>query len=387
MAGKVYSVGHPGTPDPQLTVLGEDRSFWHKEVTKDVTYTMSVGYDCVLPQPDRDLGLWQGVSLRFTGPVDIRDPFIITDLPLPDTKPAYLTVSTELVNATASAQSGVLRGSIPAAGLTFEKTVRLQPRQTREVSFPQQVVSEPRLWWPVGLGEQPLYELSLKFAVGGATSAVATSTFGIRKVTKELYIHEKWPGLRIYINRQKVFSRGGWIQGDLLLDWDEKRMDAEVRYFAQANLNTVSNEDLPRPPDATFLAAGRKSGAEGIMNTIWADDAQMLMRMTWPGMAYGAAAGQQSAAMDEAAFFAQDAHLVYPTRVVPEIAAALDDLARSEAALQQVLGDKTMLALWGDPFVSSTLKKCAEKRDDLRQTRLMAEDAEEHLERALSLGA
>jgi hypothetical protein len=137
----------------------------------------------------------------------------------------------------------------------------------------------------------------------------------------------------------------------------------------------------------TFLAACRKSGAEGIMNTIWADDAQMLMRMTWPGMAYGAAAGRQSAAMDEAAFFAQDAHLEYPTRVVAEIAAALDDLARSEAALQQVLGDKTMLALWGDPFVSSTLKKCAEKRDDLRQTRLLAEDAEEHLEGALSLGA
>jgi exo-1,4-beta-D-glucosaminidase len=256
LAVKVYPVDYSGTPGTQLTVLGRDRKF-RTELMKDVTYTMSVGYDCMLPQPDRDMGLWQGVSLHFTGPVDIRNPFVITDLPLPDVKPAYLTISAELVNATAHAQSGVLRGSIPAAGLTFEKPVRLQPGETREVTFPQQVVNEPRLWWPVGMGQQPLYELTLEFVVGGATSSAATTTFGVRKVTKELYIHEKWPGLRIYINGQKCFSRGGWIQADLLLDWDEKRMDAEVRYFAQANLNTVSNEDIPAMPDEFFDACDR----------------------------------------------------------------------------------------------------------------------------------
>jgi hypothetical protein len=256
LAVKVYPVDHPGTPEPQLAVFGRSRDF-RTDLMKDVTYTMSVGYDCMLPQPDRDLGLWQGVSVRFTGPVDIRNPFVKTDLPLPETKPATLNISAELVNATTRPQSGVLRGSIPAAGLSFEKTVRLQPGETREVLLPQQVVNEPRLWWPVGMGEQPLYELTLEFVVGGATSAAATTTFGIRKVTKELYIHEKWPGLRIYINGQKCFSRGGWIQADLLLDWDEKRMDAEVRYFAQANLNTVSNEDIPALPDEFLDACDR----------------------------------------------------------------------------------------------------------------------------------
>jgi hexosaminidase len=136
----------------------------------------------------------------------------------------------------------------------------------------------------------------------------------------------------------------------------------------------------------TFLAAGRKSGAAGIMNTIWTDDGQMLMRMTRPGMTYGAAAGWQSAPMDQSAFIAGYARLVYPAKVAPEVAIALDELARSEAALQKVLGNETMIALWGEPFAPSTLRKCAEYRDDLRQTRLLAEDAEEHLDRALSLG-
>lgn len=136
----------------------------------------------------------------------------------------------------------------------------------------------------------------------------------------------------------------------------------------------------------TFLAAGRKSGAAGIMNTIWTDDAQMLMRMTWPGMAYGAVAAWQTAPIDHAAFVTQYTRLVYPKQVAPEAAAALVDLARSEVELQKVLGDETMLAVWGNPFASSTLAKSAQHKDALRQTRLLAEDAEEHLDRALSLG-
>jgi exo-1,4-beta-D-glucosaminidase len=262
LAVKVYPLDHPGTPGAQLTLFGTPRDFMKNEIMKDVTYTMSVGYDCMLPQPDRDMGLWQGVSVHFTGPVDIRNPFVVTDLPLPDTQPAYLTVSAELINATAHPQAGVLRGSIPAAGITFEKPVKLQPHETREVlfspkEFSQLVLKEPRLWWPAGLGAQPLYELHLEFAIGRDTSAALTTTFGIRKVTKEVYLHAKWPGLRIYINGQKVLSRGGWIQTDLLLDWDEKRMDAEVAYFAQANLNQISNEDIPMLPDEFYDACDR----------------------------------------------------------------------------------------------------------------------------------
>ena len=136
----------------------------------------------------------------------------------------------------------------------------------------------------------------------------------------------------------------------------------------------------------TFLAAGRKSSAAGLMNTIWTDDAQMLMRMTWPGMAYGAAAAWQTEPMDRAAFINDYTHVVYPPTVATEAALALEDLARSEAELQKVLGDETMVALWGDPFTPSTPKKRAENRNHLRQTRLLAEDAEEHLDRALSLG-
>jgi len=136
----------------------------------------------------------------------------------------------------------------------------------------------------------------------------------------------------------------------------------------------------------SFLAAGRKSGAAGIINTIWTDDAQMLMRMTWPGIAYGAAASWQSAPTERLAFFTDYAKRTYPIDMAPDVATALDDISKAEVALQRALGEQTMLGMWENPFASSTLKKSTEHQDSLRQTRLLAEDAEEHLRHALSSG-
>jgi hypothetical protein len=135
----------------------------------------------------------------------------------------------------------------------------------------------------------------------------------------------------------------------------------------------------------TFLAAGRKSHAIGLMNTVWTDDGQMLMRMAWPGIAYGAAASWQSAVMDKTTFFSDYARVMYSPMVATDVATALDELRKSETALQKVLGTETMLSLWRDPFDPQTLKKCTAGLGDLRQTRLLAEDAQEHLDQAISL--
>jgi hypothetical protein len=134
----------------------------------------------------------------------------------------------------------------------------------------------------------------------------------------------------------------------------------------------------------TFLASGRKSGAMGLMNTLWTDDAQNLLRTAWPGVAYGAAAAWQSAPVDREKFFADYSELTYPPSVAAEVMQALKDLEGSELALQKAIGDDTMLALWRDPFAPAMLKQSTDHLNDLRQTRLLAEDAETRLEHALS---
>jgi hexosaminidase len=137
----------------------------------------------------------------------------------------------------------------------------------------------------------------------------------------------------------------------------------------------------------TFIAAGRKSNALGIINSIWTDDGQMLMRMSLPGMAYGAAAAWQSTPIDRPHFFSDYARLMYPASISTDVATALEKLSASETELQKVLGEPTQVNLWEDPFFSTYLKGLTQNQGPLRQTRLLAEEAETHLYHALALGA
>lgn len=137
----------------------------------------------------------------------------------------------------------------------------------------------------------------------------------------------------------------------------------------------------------TFLAAGRRSGALGLINSVWADDAQLLFRMSLPGMAYGAAAPWQSTPMDRENFFSNYASVMYPAAIAPDIALALSHMAKAETDLQKVVGnEQTMFALWEDPFFPPYYKSLVTHRNDLHETRMNAERAETSLYHAGSLG-
>jgi hexosaminidase len=129
----------------------------------------------------------------------------------------------------------------------------------------------------------------------------------------------------------------------------------------------------------TFLAAGKKSHAQGLLNTLWTDDGQALLQISWPGMAYGAAAAWQRSPMHPARFFADYTALEYPPAIANELSAALSELNVAEALLQKAIGNETMLEFWRNPFRDPSLKATAAHREDLRQTRLHAEEALVHL--------
>ncbi len=173
--------------------------------------------------------------------------------------------------------------------------------------------------------------------------------------------------------------------------WLDPLVASHVPYIVAPGVNgwneiapdyTLSFENID-----TFIAAARKSGGLGVMNTIWSDDVQMLKRPAWPGIAYGAAAAWQQQPMDRARFFSSYAAREYPPASAPSVASALQKMADSETALQAVLGQDTMLTLWGDPFAAKTLARATAHAADLRQSRLLAEGAEEDWLRAVELGA
>jgi hexosaminidase len=135
-----------------------------------------------------------------------------------------------------------------------------------------------------------------------------------------------------------------------------------------------------------FLAAARRSGATGLMNTVWLDSSYSPLRMARPAMAYGAAAAWQSGPMDRAGFFEDYSALTFPARVAPDVAAALDRVSRSEVTLQKVLGQDCFYELWESPFDPERRKRSTAHREDLRQARLLAEEAESRVYAALDAG-
>jgi hypothetical protein len=136
----------------------------------------------------------------------------------------------------------------------------------------------------------------------------------------------------------------------------------------------------------TWLAAGRKSGALGMVNTVWTDDGQVLLQMSWPGFAYGAAAAWQTAPMQRANFFPAYAHVIYSGRGAADVARALRELNQAEQKLQTVFGQQTMSNVWSDPFGPGVVDELRKHHEDLRECRLHAENAEESLYRARSEG-
>ena len=160
----------------------------------------------------------------------------------------------------------------------------------------------------------------------------------------------------------QVFAPGIWC-------WDEIAPD----FF-----HTFENID-------GFLVDARKYGAMGMINTGWTDASQVLYRTALPGMAYGAAAAWQQAPLNRAQFFNGYAAAFYPAPVAAEVALALEALAKAQQRIETVLGSETIFRLWDNPLIPSPLERLAPHLESLREIRLLAEDAQEHLARALAV--
>jgi hexosaminidase len=137
----------------------------------------------------------------------------------------------------------------------------------------------------------------------------------------------------------------------------------------------------------TFMAAGKRAGAVGVINTVWTDNQEGLRRMAWPGIAYGAVATWGGKPIEKANFFQDYSRLVYPARVAVDIASSLRELSSAESIAQKIWGVEDMDAQWSSPFNSERLATLRKHSEDLRQLRISAEDAQAHLVTALECGA
>ncbi len=194
--------------------------------------------------PDKNMGIWREVRLRFSHDVSINHPFVQTKLDTKNFLDAQLSISCEIINNNNNLISGVVEGNIE--DIHFSKEITLQPNETKLISFSpdeykQLNIIHPRVWWTYDLGTPELYKLKLTFKTNHIISDVTETNFGIREIKD--YLNEK--GHRGYIlNGKKILIRGGGWVDKLFLEYDSSNLENQIRYVKHMNLNTIRLEGI-----------------------------------------------------------------------------------------------------------------------------------------------
>ena len=253
VAVKIFPLDFPVLPaEPQLKAFGPFglNGGPTGDIGKNVTMHCSVGWDWMPAVRDRNMGIWQDVKISATGPVDIRDIQVVTDLPLPDVSTADISIKADVINFSDSAQEGVLtlRLSPPRTGQKetefIKKAIRLGPRETLRIAFdpvrePELRIKNPTLWWPNGLGRPDLYEMDLDIEIGGRVSKSERISFGIREVSSRSETVDGWDRREFLVSGVKVPIRGAAWVPDMMLNHSPDRLRSELRLWKEANLNLV----------------------------------------------------------------------------------------------------------------------------------------------------
>ncbi len=175
------------------------------------------------------VGLWRSVALEVVPELELRHPFVST-VQLGD--PARVRVRCDLHwhgEADAEAEvRGILR-SPDGAEHAFAFATAVRPGLNRVET--ELAIDRPKLWWPFGYGDQPLYELTLSTAEHSVSTA-----FGIRTI--EMAGVPDWSGeehyrWRFVVNGRPLFVKGAnWCWTDPMarrgFELDEHLLDLVV---------------------------------------------------------------------------------------------------------------------------------------------------------------
>ena len=130
----------------------------------------------------RSIGIWQPVRLVATGQAYLEAPLVRTDAITANG--AELWAQAMITNVGPTAKGAVLARIVDLQ--TGQPVWQEESRQTiaNGISYWEQpiVLSKPKLWWPNGMGGQPLYRLELSLRIEGQELDAIATRFGVRKL-------------------------------------------------------------------------------------------------------------------------------------------------------------------------------------------------------------
>lgn len=205
------------------------------------TSLASAGWNWLPIIKGRNNGIWNNVTVTAREDVAIVDPWVETDLELPDTTRANVIIRTSLKNNSEKSITGKLLASFDKVSVELpvslevgeQKEVTLDPSQFKALS-----VKNPKLWWPNGYGEQNLHDLKLEFVAEGVISDSQNVRFGIREFGYDVIDDV----LFISCNGYKIQLKGGnWGLPEAMMRLDKEGYSLRAQLHKEANFNMIRN--------------------------------------------------------------------------------------------------------------------------------------------------
>ena len=245
LAIRVLPIDTPGTLAARSWGAGKE---FHNGgdgwIGRNVTMLMSAGWDFTFCDGvrDRNTGIWKDIKIYQTREASVFNPFVRSELSHPNYDEARETISVEVLNNTMGSLDFDVEAEIEGTGIVVSKPVKLLRCEKREViltpeEFPQLIIKNPKLWWPVNKGPQNLYNLIVRAKIRGTTVDEAKIRFGIREVRADRNTPDK--SKIFYVNGRRIFIQGtNWIP-EAMCRADDARIYAQLRYTAQSGVNML----------------------------------------------------------------------------------------------------------------------------------------------------
>lgn len=173
------------------------------------------GTDFCDPLPN--IGLWR--SVRLEG----RSKLIIHHLRL-DTvireKGVYLEgeITVENLHPWSEIAANLELRIDPPSGSPITQTLAFAAKVGRSTLPCRVTIPNPQLWWPNGMGDQPLYQLTARVLCGDLETDRQRQTIGLRTVELDRSALPQGARFGVKVNGRKVFCKGGnWVPTDLIL--------------------------------------------------------------------------------------------------------------------------------------------------------------------------
>ncbi|NBD37544.1 MAG: hypothetical protein GVY10_03135 [Verrucomicrobia bacterium] len=157
-------------------------------------------------------GIWKGIALRCGETCRIGNPLI---------RQRHRDGSVHLGIHVEISGYEQLPSARATAVLTLEgaevSAMTLAPAENPGIFHGEVTIANPRLWWPNGMGGQPLYEMTVHVEADGSPLASRSTRIGLRKL-RLVQEEDRWGRSFVFeVNGERFFAKGSnWIPGDAL---------------------------------------------------------------------------------------------------------------------------------------------------------------------------